>query len=88
MTYRPANNVDVLNSSSLRNTYELNRNLTPSQHITIAQAAQAEPAPHAATAAAVRENCQHWCVRVLQRLVAYGIVTQAKVDGLPRASLV
>lgn len=79
--------MDILHSASLKNAYVLNGNLTATQHSTIAQVAAAEAAPQAANEAAVRENCQHWCKRVLQRLVAYHIVSQQTVNGLPAATL-
>lgn len=87
MTYTPASNMDVFNSAGFRTSYVFNGRLTPTQHQTIAHVAAAEPAPQAAKAAAVTENCQHWCIRVLQKLVGHGIVTQQTINGLPAASL-
>lgn len=88
MAYQTASGIDIFESGNLRDIYELNGNLTSNQHSIIAHVASAELPPSAVNAAAVRENCQHWCIRVLQKLVAYDIVTEQKIKGLPRTSLV
>ena len=45
----------------------LNGNLTLEQHTRVSYWAQHEPPPRAATQADVRENCQHWTLRVTSR---------------------
>jgi hypothetical protein len=80
MEYTPEKNNNVLTSSSLKNPFVMNPSITREQHNQIRDCVQKTPPPRAENAAAIRENCQHWVIRVLGRLHDEGLVTQAKVD--------
>ena len=75
MHYAHDNHSNVLNSQSYIDSYIIAR---PTEHQATRERywATREEAPSAPNQAAVRENCQGWTVRVIQRLVTEGIVHQ------------
>jgi hypothetical protein len=75
MEYEHAEGVDILTSESLKTAYTL-CNLTQDQAERVAYYANTEPPPSAPDRASVRENCQGWTVRVLEKLAEEGIVTE------------
>lgn len=63
-------------SNTLEDSILLNAVLGPSQHDVIRDWVQRETPPSAPNVAAVRESCQHWTMRVLERLQEGGIVAR------------
>jgi hypothetical protein len=80
MRYMPDEDSDILASSPLRGSYIMNPNITEQEHTRIRYWAENTPPPTAVNAAAAKANCQHWTIRVLERLQDEGIVTHTKVD--------
>lgn len=82
MRYEPRADVDKLRSGDLAWTRTVNVGVTGDQFLMIESICRQEPPPHAENRASVRENCQGWVIRVLQRLVAEGIVEETLVSSL------
>jgi len=80
MHYAHAYSTNVLNSQSYKDSYIIAQ-LTEDQTARVRYWASHETAPRAQNQAAVMENCQGWTVRVIQRLVAEGIVQQKWLDA-------
>lgn len=79
-----APDVDSFKSESFAWHQVLNTDLGRDQLATVDRIARAEPAPRAASRAAVTENCQGWVMRVLRRLVEEEIVDENTVAILQR----
>ena len=71
--------VDITLSDDFSTLYQL-AVLTGEQARVVEEVARVEMPPRARDRAAVRENCQGWCVRVVGRLVRMGIVDGQKVE--------
>lgn len=71
--------IDITLSDDFATLYQL-AVLTEEQAGVVEQVAREEMPPRARDRAAVRENCQGWCVRVVGRLVRMGVVEGGKVE--------
>ena len=79
MHYSHVNNVDLVLSDSFKDGYILALvNQQGAQRLTYW--ANHEAPPSAPNQAAVQENCQGWTIRVIQRLVAEGIIQPNKLQ--------
>ena len=81
MRYAHSSGVDVLNSESYLDSFILNSAVTEVHAQWIQHAIANEPPPCAHNQKDVRENCQGWTIRVLQRLVSAGVVHQDWVES-------
>jgi hypothetical protein len=71
--------VDVLHSRSLKAMITVNTDFQPSQQIVLERIAHKIPPPDASRSTSGWKgvyNCQGWVIRVLERLVAEGIVSR------------
>lgn len=75
MRYIQASDIDPTTSASYKDSFNIAQ-LTPEWAQRVAYWANNETPPSAQTQAAVRENCQGWTIRVMERLVQEGIVAQ------------
>jgi len=75
MHHQHTSNVDILSSSDIKDTFTL-AYLSDEQARLVEEFANTEIAPSAPNRASVKENCQWWAIRVLERLKERGIVTQ------------
>lgn len=74
MTYEPSvEDVDITTAEDFLTLYQL-AVVTEDEAQVVKEVADKEIPPGALNRAAVRENCQGWCVRVLGKLVERGIV--------------
>lgn len=71
--------IDITLSDDFATLYQL-AVLTWEQARVVEEVAREEVPPRARDRAAVRENCQGWCVRVVERLVRMGVVGGGKVE--------
>lgn len=80
MTYEPSiQDVDITTAENFYTLYQL-AEISEEQAGIVKEIAEGEMPPKAENRAAVGENCQGWCVRVLGRLVGREIVGREKVD--------
>nr|KMM70342.1 hypothetical protein CPAG_06654 [Coccidioides posadasii RMSCC 3488] len=80
MSYQPSTKPRrIADSDSFLNMYEL-ATLTDETAAIVKQVAEQEPPPRAETRRDVKENCQGWTVRVLEKLVAHGIMPSSKLQ--------
>lgn len=82
MHYEHASDADMLASECFAWHQVLNNNLGDAQLARVDEIARSEPAPRAASRAAVTEHCQGWTIRVLSRLAKEGIVEESAVIAL------
>ena len=81
MVYDPSRSpVDITLSDDFATLYQLAVLTGEEQVRVVEEVARSEMPPRARDRAAVRENCQGWCVRVVGWLVAMGIVGGGKVE--------
>ena len=76
MRYAFAQNINLFNSLSFRDHYEL-ATLSETQAERVKYCADQEVPPSAPNQAQVTENCQGWTVRVIRRLIQEGIVAES-----------
>ncbi|OJJ84027.1 uncharacterized protein ASPGLDRAFT_375059 [Aspergillus glaucus CBS 516.65] len=80
MTYEPSiQDVDITTAENFFTLYQL-AEISEEQAGIVREIAEGEMPPKAENRAAVGENCQGWCVRVLGRIVGRGIVGREKVE--------
>ena len=80
MSYHPSTQpIQIWLSGTFLNMYEL-ATLTTETTAVIQQVAEQELPPRAETRRDVKENCQGWTIRVLDKLVARGIVANTKLQ--------
>lgn len=79
MHYTHATNIDIFNSTSFQDCYQLTM-LDASGEAWVEYYANSEAPPSAVNQAAVRENCQDWTLRVLRALQSSNIVPPEKVN--------
>ncbi|EYE90167.1 uncharacterized protein EURHEDRAFT_382226 [Aspergillus ruber CBS 135680] len=80
MAYEPSvQAVDITRAENFYTLYQLVE-VSEEQAGIVREIAEGEMPPKAENRAAVRENCQGWCVRVLGRLAGRGIVGREKVE--------
>lgn len=81
MLYQPSKQpVDITSLEAFSDCYQLAEITTEEQEGVVKEVAEREVPPKAENRAAVTENCQGWCVRVIGRLVEKGIVPAGKVE--------
>src|SRR6266487_4158462 len=80
MEYRPSDGmIDIKLSQSFLDMYEL-ASLTEEQAKVVEEVAQNETPPRAEDRRFIKENCQGWTVRVIAKLVAKDLVSNAKLE--------
>ncbi|KAL1858047.1 hypothetical protein Daus18300_010159 [Diaporthe australafricana] len=79
MDYRPYQDVPTLSCLDIRDYFVLVPNLTPQMEDIVRHVAVAEPPPQAKSRKDVTENCQHWSIRVMRKLVERGMMDSQKV---------
>jgi hypothetical protein len=84
MRYAHAENVNMTAEETLKDTFVLNSSITPDQRLRVQHWADILEPPSAPNAAAVKANCQHWALKVIERLRDEGIVTQATLNEARR----
>ncbi|KAF2428742.1 hypothetical protein EJ08DRAFT_318325 [Tothia fuscella] len=75
MRYVHATDVDILKLDSINSIYLLEA-LKDEDEDVVAHIAETEVPPYAENRAAVKENCQGWCVRVVDKLIEELIVNE------------
>ena len=83
MYYAPESDSPLLASPSLKVAYIMNPAISQEQHDRVRYWSELTEPPSAENGAALRgENCQNWCIRVLERLYQFeeSIVDRVKVD--------
>lgn len=84
MVFKTEENIDRLHSSDYHSSYELKADLVPRDVSIVEEVVQAEPPPQAPDRRSVKENCQGWTLRVLDRLAGGGLVKAKDVDWIRR----
>ena len=70
MSYRPANNVRIMASSSFRDAILVHDNITEAEHARVRYWAERTVPPSAPNMRESRGNCQTWCLVVLDQLLS------------------
>ncbi|ROV97391.1 hypothetical protein VMCG_06901 [Cytospora schulzeri] len=63
-------------SDTIEDYYVLVSRLTPEMEAMVKQVSEAEPPPQANNMRDVKENCQDWTLRVLEKLKARNVIQQ------------
>lgn len=81
MRFDHAANVNILNSTSLLDSYIICDNMTESSIAWLQRIVQEELPPNAPNRREVKENCQGWTLRVLSKLARYGVINAGWVES-------
>lgn len=84
MIYQAIEEADVIRAPDHHTHYALADGLTATEEDLVDRVAHDESPPYALDRRSVRENCQHWTMRVIRRLAEQGLVDQRKVDAMER----
>jgi hypothetical protein len=76
-------NIDIILADDFYDIYEFAR-LDESGKELLLNAVEIEDAPRESTQKEMKENCQGWAVRVVERLVKGGVVEDRWMDGLTK----
>jgi len=81
--YRPYHMFEPINLlPHLKDAYEICRDLDWGQAKMVQDVAREEKPPSADSVRDVRDNCQRWCLRVVEKLVGKGLVEERWVEEL------
>ncbi|KAH8906359.1 hypothetical protein BR93DRAFT_928969 [Coniochaeta sp. PMI_546] len=84
MHYNNLSDTPHFAAEGFNSSYELNSDLSETQEGMIKVAVMAELPPAAADERSIKENCQHWAIRVLRRLQSQGVVADGTADWIER----